>query len=445
VAIYLLSATVLKRSAGRSATASAAYRAAERVDDERTGQSFDYTRKRGVLHTEIMAPEGTPTWMQDRAQLWNAVEKAEKRKDSQLAREVLLSLPHELTADQRRELVQEFVRSKFVTQGMIADIAIHAPHRRGDDRNFHAHVLLTMRELAGDGFGKKAREWNDTEQLEAWREHWAQTVNRHLEQHGHDARIDHRSLEAQGIDREPEPKQGPIATEMERQGRASHAGDDRRAAQARNEERAAIAAELATVTAEIIDLDAERARRRPVDRDETTGALPSQADEIVDAEERYKKIKGQHYDSADPYASLAAAAQAEYDAFALSRRNLEEQIAKTKDAREREALELRKEIEAAEYMAITDRRIAEQSQFITGQEDSAEAVRVKTQADDYEARAKELRRQLHDRRSSKDEEGRRSEAENRNEQSLAELREERKRQQEQSEIGNPVHDRGRTR
>ena len=261
MATYRLEAKIIGRSQGRSATASAAYRAAERIDDARTGQSFDYTRKRGVLLAEILAPADTPAWMQDRAQLWNAVEHAEKRKDAQLARDLILSLPHELTAEQRHDLVREFVKDEFVAQGMIADLAIHAPDRQGDERNHHAHVMLTMRALTGDGFGPKVRAWNDTAQLEQWREHWAAAVNRHLERHGHDARVDHRSLVEQGIDREPEPKQGPIATEMEREGRPSHAGDDRRAAQARNEERGEIAVELATVTAEIIDLDEERLKR----------------------------------------------------------------------------------------------------------------------------------------------------------------------------------------
>ncbi|TWB09324.1 MobA/MobL family protein [Nitrospirillum amazonense] len=267
MATYRLEAKIIGRSHGRSATAAAAYRAAVRIDDERTGQSFDYTRKQGVLHSEIMAPAGTPAWMYDRVQLWNAVEKVEKRKDSQLARDILMSLPHELTHEQRVDLVREFVATEFVAQGMIADVAIHAPDRQGDDRNHHCHILLTMRELTGEGFGKKVRAWNDTEQLEQWRADWAEVVNRHLERHGHHARVDHRSLADQGIDREPEPKQGPVATEMERQGRESHAGNDRRAVQARNAERAELDAELMVLSAEIIDLEqqrADRARQEPM-------------------------------------------------------------------------------------------------------------------------------------------------------------------------------------
>lgn len=261
MATYRLEAKIIGRSQGRSATASAAYRAAERIEDARTGQSFDYTNKRGVLHKEILAPNGTPDWMLDRAQLWNVVEKVEKRKDAQLARDLIISLPHELTDDQRRDVLRSFIQQEFVAHGMIADLAIHAPDRRGDDRNHHAHVMLTTRELTGGGFGGKAREWNRTELLEHWRERWAEHLNRALERHGHDARVDHRSLADQGIDREPEPKQGPVATKMERGGRLSNAGDDRRAAKARNDERAEIGAELEGIMAEIIDLAQERLER----------------------------------------------------------------------------------------------------------------------------------------------------------------------------------------
>jgi ATP-dependent exoDNAse (exonuclease V) alpha subunit len=251
MATYRLEAKIIGRSSGRSATASAAYRSGGKLEDERTGAVFDYSRMRGVLHSEIIAPDNTPEWMRDRSQLWNAVEAAEKRKDAQLARDLVLSLPHELTHDQRVELARDFVRSEFVDKGMVADISIHAPDRQGD------------------GFGKKVREWNGTDQLEQWREHWAVTVNQHLERAGFDARVDHRSLADQGIDREPEPKQGPIATEMERAGRPSHAGDDRRAAQERNNERAAIDAELRSITSQIIDLDEERAKRASQERGST--------------------------------------------------------------------------------------------------------------------------------------------------------------------------------
>ena len=247
MADYRFSAKVIKRSNGQSAVASSAYRSATRLCDERTGQTCDYSRKSGVIHSEVMAPEATPDWMHDRAQLWNAVEAVERRKDAQLAREVQLSLPHELTDAQRHDLVRGFVQEQFVGKGMIADLAIHAPSREGDRRNHHAHVMLTMRELAGDGFGNKAREWNATDQLEQWREQWAHHQNRALERHGHPARVDHRSFEARGIDREPTQHLGPVASDMERKGKASRIGDENRQAHTNNIERIADYVERAEV------------------------------------------------------------------------------------------------------------------------------------------------------------------------------------------------------
>ena len=241
MATYRLEAKVISRAKGRSATASAAYRSGGVIADERTGELYDYSAKRGVLHSEIMAPPNTPAWMLDREELWNAVERVEQRRDAQLARDFLLSLPYELTHEQRVEVTRDFLREEIVSRGMIADFSIHAPDRRSDPRNHHAHVMVTMRDLTAGGFGMKNREWNRTALLEHWRERWGNVVNRHLERHGHEARVDHRSLADQGIDREPEPKQGPVATEMERGGRQSHAGDDRRAVKERNAEREALA------------------------------------------------------------------------------------------------------------------------------------------------------------------------------------------------------------
>lgn len=134
---------------------------------------------------------------------------------------------------------------------MIADFSLHAPDRGSDGRNHHAHVMLTMRSLTGDGFGNKNRDWNHTQQLAAWCEHWGDAINLALAHAGILATVDHRSYAEQGLNREPEPKQGPVATEMERQGRPSHAGDDRRAAQQRNAERKALEQEARIVALEI--------------------------------------------------------------------------------------------------------------------------------------------------------------------------------------------------
>lgn len=226
MAIYQLSADIVRRAAGRTVTAAAAYRAGELVTDQRTGLVFDYRRRAGVTHAEILAPADAPAWMHDRARLWNAVEAGERRKDAQLARDVELALPHELTPAQRLELVREFVRAAFVSEGMVADIAIHAPSRRGADRrNHHAHILLTMRAIEGDGFGAKVRAWNDTVKLEAWRASWTEHVNRALAEAGKNARVDHRSLAAQGIDREPQITLGRAVIEMEARGIDTDRGD----------------------------------------------------------------------------------------------------------------------------------------------------------------------------------------------------------------------------
>jgi hypothetical protein len=209
MAIYHLRATMISRSQGRSATAAAAYRVAERIEDRRTGLTFDYAARGGVDHTEIIAPDHAPDWVRDRSELWNRVEESETRKNSQVAREVRVALPDELTHAQRLELVREFVRSQFVDRGMVADIALHAPGRIGDERNHHAHILLTTREVDAEGsvsdggsvprggFTTKNRDWNKVEVLEGWREAWARDSNAALERAGIEDRVDHRTLVAQ--------------------------------------------------------------------------------------------------------------------------------------------------------------------------------------------------------------------------------------------------------
>ena len=200
---------MISRSQGRSATAAIAYRVAERIEDRRTGLTFDYAARGGVDHTETLAPDHAPDWVRDRSELWNRVEESETRKNSQVAREVRVALPAELTHAQRLELVREFVRSQFVDRGMVADIALHAPGRIGDERNHHAHILLTTREVDAEGsvsdggsvprggFTTKNRDWNKVEVLEGWREAWARDSNAALERAGIEDRVDHRTLVAQ--------------------------------------------------------------------------------------------------------------------------------------------------------------------------------------------------------------------------------------------------------
>lgn len=265
VAIYHLSAKVISRAGGRSSVAAAAYRTAGRLRDDRQGLEHDYSRKGGVVHSEIMAPENAPDWMRDRDQLWNAVEAVEKRRDAQLAREIEVALPRELDRGERLELLRGFVQREFVDRGMIADVAIHEGKARDGHGQPHAHVMLTMRELTGEGFGKKDRSWNAPDLLVGWREAWARDANIALERAGRSERIDHRSLDVQRaeaeqqverargggqeelalerekkvveLSREPEPKIGPSANAQEKRGIVTERGDAFRAAQARNAER----------------------------------------------------------------------------------------------------------------------------------------------------------------------------------------------------------------
>ncbi len=215
MALYHFSAKVIQRSQGRSAVAAAAYRAAEELHDKLLDQDHDYTAKQHVVHREIMLPEGAPARWTDRETLWNEVEAAERRRDAVLARDIEISLPRELGQEEAVALVQEFVREQFVARGMVADLNVHWTKARDGGEQPHAHVMLTMRGVEGDGFGLKQRAWNDKALLRIWRERWAEVANARLHELGHDARIDHRSYAAQGIDLEPQHKIGPAGARRE--------------------------------------------------------------------------------------------------------------------------------------------------------------------------------------------------------------------------------------
>ena len=244
MAIFRLRVNIVSRARGQSVIASAAYRAGEKLNDPNRLREHDYRRKDGIEHTEIMAPANAPHWVQVldkrreqevRQALWQRVEEAERKKNAQLAREIVIALPHELDSEQRKQLARDFVERNFTSRGMVADVALHAPVPGDNPRNFHAHVLLTMRDVTADGFGKhKRRDWNGKELLHGWRQDWERTANLHLERAGRPERIDHRSNAARGIDREAQPKLGPLAHEIEKAGRRSLAGDAIREVKERN-------------------------------------------------------------------------------------------------------------------------------------------------------------------------------------------------------------------
>jgi Ti-type conjugative transfer relaxase TraA len=215
MAIYFFRAKFIKRSNGQSAVQAAAYRSASRLHDYHLDRTFDYTAKPDVVHSEILAPEGSPEWVHSRALLWNAIEAREKRRDAQLANELQFALPEELTQSQAIALARQFVQREFVERGTVADLNVH-----WDQGNPHVHVMLALRKLEHGGFGLKEREWRRRGQLVTqWREHWADAANEHLLRAGLDIRIDHRSYREQGIGLEPQVHLGRAVSEMQARGK----------------------------------------------------------------------------------------------------------------------------------------------------------------------------------------------------------------------------------
>lgn len=218
MAIFRLEAKIFSREKkGRSVIAAAAYRAGTKLKDEIRDKIFDYARRaKGVIQSAILAPEGAPAWATNSGQLWNKVEASERRVDAQLAREIILALPKELSADEQFQTAVAWAKTELVGSGMVAEISLHHPK---DGKNPHAHILCTMRKIDGENFSaKKSREWNDVAVLAKQRESWAAAVNAALEKAGRSERVDHRSLRDQGVDRLPQPKIGVSATAMKRKG-----------------------------------------------------------------------------------------------------------------------------------------------------------------------------------------------------------------------------------
>ncbi|PYD60714.1 MobQ family relaxase [Gluconacetobacter entanii] len=231
MAIFHLSVKTVSRSTGRSAVAAAAYRTGDRLTNERDGRHHDYTRRSGVDGSFIMAPTGCD-WALDRSRLWNTAEQTEKRSNSVTAREYVLALPAELDATERSDLARAFAGALVERYGVAADVALHAPSREGDERNHHAHILTTTREVEPDGLGKKTRILDAAKtgwpEIESLRELWAMQCNEALERHNKPARVDHRSYERQGVEKMPTLHLGPTSVTIERkhQAEAERKGED---------------------------------------------------------------------------------------------------------------------------------------------------------------------------------------------------------------------------
>lgn len=231
MAIYHLSMKPISRASGRSAVASAAYRAGERLENERDGLTHDYTRREGIEHAKIVLPQGSQAdWARDRSALWNAAEQAEKRADARVAREFEIALPHELSAEQRLEATRSFAQSLSDRYGTAVDFAIHAPHGDTDVRNHHAHLMMTVRRVGADGLGEKTaiereNKWllshdqpTSQMQLRDIRQSWEGIANERMAAAGLDLRIDHRSHQERGLELQPTEHMGIHATQMERRG-----------------------------------------------------------------------------------------------------------------------------------------------------------------------------------------------------------------------------------
>jgi ATP-dependent exoDNAse (exonuclease V) alpha subunit len=283
VAIYHCQVKPVGRGQGRSSTAAAAYRSCSVVRDERTGELHDYSRKRGVEHAEIVlsidATKKDIQWARDRERLWNAAESAEARKDARVAREYEVALPHELPKAQRVELVRAYAQDLANRYQCAVDFAIHKPHRAGDERNYHAHILTTTRQVTATGLGAKTFiERSDTDraklglrpgkdEITVVRERWAAAANKALEHANRKERVDHRSLDAQGIDRTPTRHKGPAISALEARGEKSIVVERMSAEEA--SARLAKAAEVGRILqvsrqlrASVIDLSADVARAR---------------------------------------------------------------------------------------------------------------------------------------------------------------------------------------
>lgn len=263
MAIFHLSTKPIKRSSGRSATASAAYRAACEIEDKRTGLTHDYSKKSGVVNSEAFVVVDGEKVAVDRAQLWNAAEFAEKRKDARTAREIVINLPHELSKELRQNLVEDFTEYVAQKYNVAIDYAIHEPDKHGDNRNHHAHILMTTRDVTLKNgsveLGKKTSlELSNTklktldmpktqEQIVSLRESWATMTNDYLSFANVDARIDHRSFEEQELSIKPTIKLGWEASALERSGIATDRGDFNRAIRADN-------LQIVNLENEIVDL-----------------------------------------------------------------------------------------------------------------------------------------------------------------------------------------------
>ena len=272
MAIYHFSVKDIGRGKGRSAVACAAYRSGEKLNCERYGLEQDYTKKTGVEYKKIYAPENAKKELLDRQSLWNEVERVEKRVNSNLAREFEIAFPHELNAEQRQEMLDELCQKIVDRHNVVVDAVIHAPHTKGgsDERNYHAHIMFTGRQLdrkTGDFAKKRNRDFNkekSSETVTQWRKDFADIVNRQLERIGCDERVSHLSYKDLKYDLEPTIHEGAKVTELRRQGIDTEISLANDAIRERNAERQLIKGlEQEIIATERLVQDLKRQKEKP--------------------------------------------------------------------------------------------------------------------------------------------------------------------------------------
>ncbi len=277
---FHFSVSIISRGKGKSAVASSAYIAGEKIKNEWDGVTHDYTKKQGVIHKKIFLPEHAPKEFSDRTTLWNSVELFEKNSNAQLARNFIIALPKELSLEENKKLISEFIETNFTDEGMIADLAIHDESQDGNN-NIHAHIMTIVRPLNEDGtWGQKSKKeymldensekilgkngkpktrkveltnWNDRGNVEKWRESFSNLCNRYLQENEIDKKVDHRSFKRQAVKQIPTIHLGAAASALERKGIRTEKGDINREIKKQNQLLKAIGEEIRKITGWLSD------------------------------------------------------------------------------------------------------------------------------------------------------------------------------------------------
>ena len=446
-----LSTGQITRGKGRSAVQFSSYISGERLFDEHIGQSCKgkLEREQRIVSTHILAPPHAPDWVYSRERLWNEAGKAEDRYSQRadrasLGREILLNLPNEMTDEQRRDLVFAWVRDEFVSKGLVADIAFHTAEkwRGAANDNEHAHVFLTTREIGEDGefSARKARWLNDTASLRAWRASFEDYAKQHMDVAGltYDRDFTLKSHKARGpvvldLYAIPEPKMGPVATKMERQGRVSYAGEDIRRVKSHNaqvydfalayhqyreqgvveinpsEFEKQLAAQKAALEQlhqlkrfDFINDMEQKAASADYSAHQRRGDFDRLAEDqqrlrgyrgITDPDLRFKDAYVKHFDPNAPLTSMSKVVDAEYVAFAKKQAEWNERIVAATNPEDRMMAQLGKQIEGAEYMAITSGRLEGISKAIGGTISNQSAELHHQKFEHYTEMATDLRQQ----------------------------------------------------